>query len=314
MSVAPKVSVIVAAYNAERFIWQCLDSVLAQTMPDFEVVVVNDGSEDATSEIVESYASRDRRIHVIHKENGGVSTARNRGLAEAKGEWVFFLDADDRLKPDAFSRMLDKSADADGVFGGYEVYDSEHNRTYFIEDDIECEMDKYQALEQMFRPWYYRYYGYTWGKLFKMSVIREARLHFDEHIVFNEDRLFTVEYLCKVNKIAYFTVPVYEYVEHSASAMGSLSKAYNPKFLTDLDAFLKMKKEVKKLPEGKKILPLLKHSAGESFRRISQMMRQNNVKGIFPRIWLYVKISHILTAKEFWEDAILPLLHRHNQS
>ena len=88
MNSIPEVSVIVAAYNAERFIGRCLDSVLAQTMPDFELIVVDDGSKDGTGALADAYSAADRRVRVIHKRNGGVSSARNAGMARYGGKSV----------------------------------------------------------------------------------------------------------------------------------------------------------------------------------------------------------------------------------
>jgi len=94
-------SIIIPLYNKERQIARTLDSVLAQSVADFEVIVVDDGSKDGSAEIVKGYS--DPRIRYIKKENGGVSSARNRGIQEARGEWILFLDGDDRLMQDALS-------------------------------------------------------------------------------------------------------------------------------------------------------------------------------------------------------------------
>ena len=313
LNAGPKVSLIVPVYNAEKFIGTCLDSVLAQTMADFEVIVVDDGSSDGSLELCEGYARKDARIKVLHKGNGGVSSARNFGLEKAVGEWVFFLDADDRLKPDALSSMVARSVDAELVFGGYEVYDEQNHLTYAIDERVDGRLDKYQALEQMFRPWHYRYYGYVWGKLFSRAIVERQKLRFDEAISFNEDRLFTVQYICGIDRVAYFTEPVYEYVENPFSAMASLNRAFNPKFFTDLDAFRKMKGALAKLPEGGAVLPLLKSEAGLSFRRLSRMMRSHKGTGAWPRVRLYLKMLGILSFREFWQEALLPLMFRQKQ-
>ena len=313
LNAGPKVSLIVPVYNAETFVGTCLDSILAQTMTDYEVIVVDDGSSDKSLELCEAYARKDARIKVLHKRNGGVSSARNFGLDQSAGEWLFFLDADDRMKPDALARMVEKALDSEMVFGGYEVYDEQNHLTYAIDERVDGHLDKYQALEQMFRPWHYRYYGYVWGKLFNRAIVERQRLRFDEAISFNEDRLFTVQYICGIDRVAYFTEPVYEYVENPFSAMASLNKAFNPKFFTDLDAFRKMKVALGKLPEAGSVLPLLKYEAGLSFRRLSRMMRNHKGTGVGPRIRLYGKMLGILSFREFWNEALLPLVFRRKQ-
>ncbi|HXX03137.1 MAG TPA: glycosyltransferase [Xanthobacteraceae bacterium] len=115
---SPKVAVVIAAYNAEAFIKETLESVFAQTLADIEIIVVDDGSTDGTSDILRRYS--DRRLTVIHQKNGGVSAARNAGLAAVRAPYVFFLDADDMLAPSALSRMastLDQNPDRVACFG-----------------------------------------------------------------------------------------------------------------------------------------------------------------------------------------------------
>ncbi|MCL2589104.1 MAG: glycosyltransferase, partial [Oscillospiraceae bacterium] len=95
----PKVSVIVAVYNSAEFLPRCVDSILAQTETDIEVLLVDDGSPDNSAELMAAYAAQDPRVRCIHKENGGLASARNAGLAEAKGDYLLFVDGDDWFEP-----------------------------------------------------------------------------------------------------------------------------------------------------------------------------------------------------------------------
>ena len=97
----PKVSVIVPVYNVEKLLQRCIDSILAQTFTDFELLLIDDGSKDKSGEICDEYAAKDSRIRVFHKQNGGVSTARNLGIDKAQGEWIYFVDSDDIVLPSA---------------------------------------------------------------------------------------------------------------------------------------------------------------------------------------------------------------------
>lgn len=108
----PKISVIVPVYKAEKYLHRCVDSILAQTFTDFEVLLIDDGSPDRSGEICDEYAKKDARVRVFHKENGGVSSARNMGIEKAKGEWLMFVDSDDMLTPQALKFCL---AHTDGV-------------------------------------------------------------------------------------------------------------------------------------------------------------------------------------------------------
>ena len=92
---SPKISIIIPVYNVERYLQQCIDSILTQTFTDFELLLIDDGSTDGCSAICDEYAEKDDRIRVIHKPNSGISSTRNRGIDEACGEWLIFLDSDD---------------------------------------------------------------------------------------------------------------------------------------------------------------------------------------------------------------------------
>ena len=101
----PKISIIVPVYNAENYLHRCIDSILTQAFTDFELILVNDGSPDSSGAICNKYAEKDSRIKVIHKENGGVSSARNIGIEQAVGEWIWFVDADDYVENDSMNKI-----------------------------------------------------------------------------------------------------------------------------------------------------------------------------------------------------------------
>ena len=105
----PSVSVIVPVYNIEQYIGKCLDSIIGQTLKEIEIIVVDDGSTDDSSRIIDRYARTDSRIVAIHKTNGGVVSARNCGIAQATGLYILFVDGDDHLAPDACERLLRKA-------------------------------------------------------------------------------------------------------------------------------------------------------------------------------------------------------------
>lgn len=107
----PRISIIVPIYHCESFLPKCLDSLTNQTYPNIEIILVDDGSTDCSADICDSYAARDSRIVVLHKQNGGVSSARNAGLAVATGEYITFVDADDWVAPDACEKMIGKIED-----------------------------------------------------------------------------------------------------------------------------------------------------------------------------------------------------------
>lgn len=138
----PKISVIVPVYNVEKYLRRCVDSILAQTFTDFELLLIDDGSKDKSGEICDEYAKTDNRVKVFHKENGGVSSARNLGLDNAKGEWICFCDADDWVLSEwlqAFSLLI--LGNEDIIFSGYISIYNEIKNKVFIEKPYSSKKD-----------------------------------------------------------------------------------------------------------------------------------------------------------------------------
>ena len=177
----PKISVIVLVYKAEKYLHRCVDSILSQTFTDFELILVNDGSPDNCGAICDEYAQKDNRVRVFHKENGGVSSARNLGLDNAKGEWITFVDSDDWLKPGCLEQLTNK-LDADMIKCGIEASDKSSIWT--------VENNKYsvkQFLEKNEKDFIARTSCVT---LFKTKLINKFNIRFDKHIRYGEDMIF----------------------------------------------------------------------------------------------------------------------------
>lgn len=232
------ISIIVPAYNAGKTLNSCIDSIITQSYCNYEVIIVNDGSNDETSAICEHIIKIDNRFKAIHKQNGGVSSARNEGLKAARGEWICFVDSDDTLKPDALKKMFSLTGnDCDIVVAGYETFNNKPFKLPLHKTAIKSNVEL--ALE-LFVPSDYKYLGYPWAKLFRRSVITDNHLSFDEALFYNEDRLFNLIFLLHARKGAYTTEPVYNYYIRDNGAMASIKGPSYWKFETDLDAFIKM--------------------------------------------------------------------------
>ncbi len=275
----PKISIIIPIYNAERYLRNCIESVLSQSFKDFELLLINDGSTDSCGQICDKYATKDDRVSVFYTKNQGVSSARNFGLNKAKGEWIYFADSDDIVLEHAFENMMHHISNyVDYVIGGYKVYNEEEDCVYKVEKERNVLITKKEAIMEMFAPIDYRYQGYLWNKLFKLSVIRAFSLSFKPNIKFNEDRLFNVEYLCKITgKVYYSTIPIYKYYERSTSAMSSLLQRFNPHFITDLYAFVEMKKALNDISIEREIIKAHNTEMLYSFGRFVTMMQQFNL-------------------------------------
>lgn len=219
----PTVSVIVPAYNAEKYIENCVQSILSQTYTDFELILVNDGSKDSTSAICHRLAEQDSRITVIDQENGGSSSAKNTGLGVAKGSYIEFVDADDTLDATYMEQLLRGTAEdeADLCVG---------NMAFVVLDKGELVLSRPtpKLHEGMFTLKeylsYYKEYmphaiiGSPCNKLFRRRIIEEHNLRFDETTKNNEDTWFNLAYLRYCKKVFVSASPFYHYINHQNSS------------------------------------------------------------------------------------------------
>ena len=226
------VSVIVPIYNVEKYIRQCIDSIIGQTLRDIEIILVDDGSPDNCPSIVDEYAVRDKRIIVIHKKNGGVSAARNDGLDVAKGEYVFICDSDDWMFPDALEKMYAcaKKYDADSVIADHVNHHGEkttYTKAFLGTNDfialerrdievIQSSCMTYNGIfvakkeRRLFSA--FRNNGAPWMHLYRRALIANCGLKYDIALkgIF-DDIWFNLHFYERANKVAYISVPVYHY-------------------------------------------------------------------------------------------------------
>ena len=225
---APKVSVIVPVYKAEKYLRKCVDSILAQTFRDFEVLLVDDGSPDKSGEICEEYAKKDPRVRVFHKENGGVSSARNKGIDEARGEWITFVDADDWLSLETFECLSTYFKDYDVIrFSMVSVFPA-YSKTKELNEGVTREEYIKLLVER-------RTILGVCGGLYRLDKIREAGLRFREDIINGEDWLFQFQAVCRCERLRVVNKGLYYYnldSEYSCTANPNLRKS-----LSGIDAF-----------------------------------------------------------------------------
>ena len=190
---SPKISVIVPVYNVEQYLPRCIDSILAQTFTDFELLLIDDGSTDNSGKVCDEYARKDSRIRVFHKKNGGVSSARNTGLDNAHGEWVAFVDSDDTLDVDFLHySFLDIPDFVDIVFLSWA---KKENGKIVFEKILPDVVYDHCNLHKAFSDTDIVSMGIPWGRIYKMSVIQKYNLRFDIDLPISEDRLFFYEYI-----------------------------------------------------------------------------------------------------------------------
>ena len=231
-----KVSVIVPVYNGEKSIERCAGSILNQDYPELELILVDDGSRDRSWEIIQAIAAADHRVKAIHQESGGVSSARNRALAEASGAYVQFADVDDWLPMDA-TKMLVREMEAQSaelVVGDfYRVVDGNVSEKGSIEMGGALTLQQY-ANAMMLSP-ADLYYGVLWNKLYRRDIIEQYSIRMDENISYSEDMIFNLEYLLHVKSVAILKAPVY-YYQYTKGSLVDQS--------LNLSSTIKMKKSV----------------------------------------------------------------------
>ena len=200
----PTISVIVPVYNVEKYLRCCVDSILAQTFTDIEVLLVDDGSTDGSGAICDEYAQKDSRVRVFHKPNGGVSSARNLGLDKAAGKWIMFVDSDDKVAPQICERLLEYATDdCMPMCTYYEWRGDEFKRSLPEVNPTEI----YPIIE------YLRLGNriMVWGKLYKRAIIELTRKRFEEKTSFAEDAIFNYDYIKDVGCYCLIDEPLYYY-------------------------------------------------------------------------------------------------------
>lgn len=244
-------SIIVPVYNVRSYLSECLDSIISQSFSNFECLLIDDGSSDGSGLICDEYAQKDDRIRVFHKENGGVSSARNLGLENAKGEWVYFIDSDDELLPGGLKTMIDCiSDDVDIVLAGYKRYDEEGQLYYEVDERVVTLFNKQESLSTLYvrHGKYYKYLTFVWIRLLRNRIIQANNLRFDTGISNKEDTLFLTQYICRSNGVTRFTTtPVYRYNLRGDSAMGAWRSGFDYKFIDSLYALIKMREEIRRV-------------------------------------------------------------------
>ena len=221
-----QVSIIVPVYQVETYLRQCIDSILAQTFTDFELILVDDGSKDKSGEICEEYAGKDGRVRVIHKENGGLSDARNAGLEQAAGEYFMFVDSDDYIAPTMIERLYNsiqsESADIAACNFCY-VFDKKEKKDF----STAMEAEVLQGSEIFYYRKNDRSYGFwtvAWNKLYKSETFRNVRFRFGKY---HEDEFWANDIYQLEIRVATTPECLSYYRQRDNSIMGKESIARN---------------------------------------------------------------------------------------
>lgn len=217
----PKASVIIPAYNASAFIEKCLESVLSQTLSDIEIIVVDDGSTDATREIVNRLAFGDNRISLIEQENSYAGVARNNGMRHAKGEYLYFLDADDFISKDMLAGMVSRMDEdlSDVALCKSSFYGDDSGNVWDITfATVFPEFDRCYSSDELSENIFQCCVGWPWDKLFRASFVREHSLEY-QNLRTTNDALFVFLAMCLAKRVS---VVSDNYVYHRTNNSNSL--------------------------------------------------------------------------------------------
>ena len=296
------ISIIIPIYNTCRYLPNCIESVLNQSFSDFELLLVDDGSTDGSDMVCDEYAEKDGRIQVFHKENGGVSSARNLGLDYARGEWVLFIDSDDLLPSNALGLLMTKvDRDVDMVYGAIRKFDEVNETLETIAVDLEKKLSVEEALDAFIVPKQRHgdWQRYLFNRIYRLSIIKEFGVRFITDIHYKEDGLFVVQYLCRCdNRVVCIPDIVYLYRQVPSSAMGSLATAYNPKLLSNIDSHGYIYRELKKRGSNRVVLNRELNHLFQNYYWISGIMRQ---AGVFTKENKRLLVKHIIKNTGFIE-------------
>ena len=218
-----KVSIIIPLYNVEKFIPKLVDSVINQDYEKIEIILVEDGSPDGSGKLADEYAKKDCRIKVIHKKNGGVSTARNAGIEAATGEYILFIDGDDWVEPDYVSYFVKLLENQNCDIG--------MNINNFTGCKDKSSLKEYKVSAEKAIEWIYtgKVFVAVWNKIYRTSFLKENHILFDESIWYGEGMLFNIDCLQFVDQVAIGEKSVYHQTPNPDSAMRkfNLDSNYN---------------------------------------------------------------------------------------
>lgn len=251
----PEFSIIVPIYRVEKYLNKCVDSVLCQTFDDFELILVDDGSPDKCGQISDNYESADSRIKAVHKNNGGLSSARNAGLDIATGKYIIFLDSDDYWDDNTALEHIHKNlaeTDADLlVFPAKRFYEDGNRFTYILNIEVDrnriIDTNVNRAIEYMLENNIYR--AAAWNKVIRKSVIDEHQMRFKEGYL-SEDMDWCGDLLIYCNRFDFYENPFYIYRQQRS---GSITSKKSEKLVTDkIKLCAKGYKQVEEYPDKKK--------------------------------------------------------------
>lgn len=220
----PKISLIVPIYNVDKYIERCIESVLKQTLEDFELILIDDGSTDKSSEICNKYKEKDRRVRVKYKTNGGVSSARNEGIDMAIGEYIGFLDPDDYLDIDALDYLYNIAQQYQSDIACYRM-------KIYINETLQSDMYEYEEIhvytgEEIIKEYTLsgKFLYSSCNKIYSKKLFLNKSNRFSNDIRYAEDALFNYLVLCDAEKLVFSNQKKYNYCINSEGVVSNVTE------------------------------------------------------------------------------------------
>lgn len=236
---SPNFSIVVPVYNVEQYLEKCINSVLSQTYQDFELILVDDGSKDSSGMICDRFAQQDARIKVIHKQNAGVSVARNIGIEQAKGKFICFIDSDDWIEKTYLQQANDEISDFDILFFGSMWHYEDGSSRSLSARPGQYRYKSHEAIIHLLEnDIYVNYFGFTWNKIFRRDIIEKFDIRFIESLAISEDEVFTLAYCNHIHSLRIIEAPLYHYLWKSQGLTHKIRKANE--WLLLADSFLNL--------------------------------------------------------------------------
>lgn len=246
------ISVIIPVYNVEKYLPQCINSVLEQSYQNFEIILVNDGSKDTSGAICDNYSKKDSRIKVIHQENAGASAARNTGLKIVSGEYVYFLDGDDWLERNAFEEMVKSMQKEQTDFVFFDAYSIDENsgnisKKHYSHKETYKNGKGHEIMKQLLTN--KEFHVAPWSMFFRTKFLMQSKIYFEEGIIY-EDMLFAYQVFSMAQKVAY--VPAYLYFRRYRENSVMTSKVVQKNFVSAVKVYEQVRDYSEKLTDDRR--------------------------------------------------------------
>lgn len=267
---SPKISIIIPCYNIAHHIGRCIDSVLSQTFTDFELLLLNDGSKDETLTILEDYAQRNERIKVFTHSNHGVSYTRNRGIKNARGKYIMFIDGDDYVKPDYLEKHLEHAEEGVWVISGFvNVKDGIEKKNPNFKAFLERYKDGNLNQKDVLKVLKYDSLNTPCLKIYQKEILVRQQVEFDEKVSYQEDLIFNLKYISFLKEVRLIDYFGYYYIEHSSSS----SNKYHSDFQYTTLLFQSLVDLIRDNEDEEIVNEFIFHT---NLRRIGNLFHQNS--------------------------------------